>query len=346
MADRAKQGTTERVESLALCSLVSQAVGEDPVGSAHAFDHYVLLELPTPWLGLWYEAKSAPRELLATFRFGEDTGRSVRPLALAPDPAHMREGYRRVLFYTAPAAPFSRYERREYLLPEREVAALVDAYLNRPEALPAFARYRLEGGPVRDLLVCTHGNVDICCGRFGYPVYKALREGYADETLRVWRASHFGGHNYAPTLIDLPEGRWWGHLTEADLEPLVTRARLARDLAGRYRGLGALPKLVQVLEREVLAREGWRWTENRVAGRVLDARGHGGEEDLEDPKFSDQPPTWARVRLDFVRPDGASGAYEATLVLAGHVTTLWASGDEEGCRSNHYDVRDLRQVEP
>jgi len=39
-------------------------------------------------------------------------------------------------------------------------------------------------------LVCTHGNVDVACSRFGYPIYEKLRKEYSDENLRVWRCSH------------------------------------------------------------------------------------------------------------------------------------------------------------
>ena len=56
-------------------------------------------------------------------------------------------------------------------------------------------------------MVCTHGNIDAACARFGYPIYQQLRQNYATQSLRVWRCSHFGGHQFAPTLIDFPSGR-------------------------------------------------------------------------------------------------------------------------------------------
>ena len=37
------------------------------------------------------------------------------------------------------------------------------------------------------------------------------------SNLRVWQSAHFGGHRFAPTLIDLPIGHLWGHLDEEKL---------------------------------------------------------------------------------------------------------------------------------
>ncbi|MFQ4143523.1 sucrase ferredoxin [Chlorogloeopsis sp. ULAP02] len=53
--------------------------------------------------------------------------------------------------------------------------------------------------------------------KFGYPISQKLRSQYATGTgsitsLRVWRCSHFGGHQFAPTLVDLLQKRYYGHL--------------------------------------------------------------------------------------------------------------------------------------
>lgn len=77
------------------------------------------------------------------------------------------------------------------------------------EQLPTFERYRVpDADKVRDILVGTHGTIDVACAKFGYPLYRHLRDTYADEGLRVWRVSHFGGHVFAPTLMDMPTGHY------------------------------------------------------------------------------------------------------------------------------------------
>ena len=59
------------------------------------------------------------------------------------------------------------------------------------------------------LLVCTNGQRDLCCARFGLPLYEALAFEYGQ---RVWQTTHVGGHRYAPNLLCLPSGLLYGHV--------------------------------------------------------------------------------------------------------------------------------------
>lgn len=154
-----------------MCSLASRASGEDPIGTASAFEVCVAIELPTPWVGLWSEAATASKELLDAFAPAWERGATVRPLALAPDSVYSVPGKRRVLFFKRPAMPFDTFDRSEYIVPETALAPLVDAYLNSPANLQGFRSYEQANSGMRDLLVCTHGNVDACCARFGFPAY-------------------------------------------------------------------------------------------------------------------------------------------------------------------------------
>ena len=45
--------------------------------------------------------------------------------------------------------------------------------------------------------VCTNGQRDVCCARFGLPVYAGLR---AQVGQRVWQVTHLGGHRFAPNV--------------------------------------------------------------------------------------------------------------------------------------------------
>ncbi len=114
------------------------------------------------------------------------------------------------------------------------------ALLNQPEQLSKFQMFRQDNKSIRDLLVCTHGNHDVSCGRFGYPLYRTLKQDYADTKISVWQCSHFGGHQFAPTLLDMPEGRYWGHLEPEILDLLIYRQGSVADLRSFYRGWGGL----------------------------------------------------------------------------------------------------------
>ena len=143
---------------------------------------------------------------------------------VAPDAEYSRPGFRRVIHYTRPDPPFTRYDQREYLVPEGQLGALLWALYETPADLSRFEPYRVAAANVRDLLVCTHGTVDVACAKFGYPLYKYLRQQHAGDHLRVWRVSHFGGHVFAPTLLDLPTGHLWAYVEAAQADQIAARS--------------------------------------------------------------------------------------------------------------------------
>lgn len=67
-------------------------------------------------------------------------------------------------------------------------------------------------------LICTNGQRDVCCSRFGRPLYRKLHEHYGD---RIWQTTHLGGHRYAPNLLCLPTGYVYGFVDPAISEALV-----------------------------------------------------------------------------------------------------------------------------
>ena len=67
-------------------------------------------------------------------------------------------------------------------------------------------------------LICTNGQRDVCCARFGRPLYSKLHQHYGD---RIWQTTHLGGHRYAPNLLCLPTGYVYGFVDPAISEKLV-----------------------------------------------------------------------------------------------------------------------------
>ena len=62
------------------------------------------------------------------------------------------------------------------------------------------------------LLVCAHGVHDTCCAVHGRPVAAALAERWPDL---VWECTHVGGDRFAPNLVVLPDGFYYGNLDPA-----------------------------------------------------------------------------------------------------------------------------------
>lgn len=115
-----------------------------------------------------------------------------------------------------------------------------------------------------------------------YELYEKLREprerspktGSPRGRARIWRVSHLGGHRFAPTAIELPTLRQWAFLTPEAAERILSRCGDCSELRRHYRGWAGLGSAwEQVLEREVLDREGWPATQWPMEGRVVEVAG-------------------------------------------------------------------------
>jgi hypothetical protein len=114
------------------------------------------------------------------------------------------------------------------------------------------------GSPRTDLLVCTHGSRDGCCGSRGTDLALRLAAVPTLRGIRHWRTSHTGGHRFAPTFLLLPQGTSWGFADVHMAKRVVERSVPFAEVAGHYRGCpGLAGPQVQVLEREVLSMVGW-----------------------------------------------------------------------------------------
>jgi hypothetical protein len=85
-------------------------------------------------------------------------------------------------------------------------------------------------------LVCTNGRRDLCCARFGTPVYNYLKnEEPGFPGLRAWQSTHMGGHRFAANLLWLPQGVLYGRVDALSAAEIGTQ-RLDRSTCPTCRG--------------------------------------------------------------------------------------------------------------
>jgi hypothetical protein len=280
----------------AFCNHVAIEKGLDPAGSAGHFEDAVVMERSFPWKRD-YASMGLPAEMMKLLelwmqRYRETGVYGHRPLFIAPDEDYSKEGYRRVTFYTRPQMPFAEFTQTEYLVPEAEMGALIWAWYEAPETLSKYESYRQDANH-RDILVCTHGAVDAACAKFGYPLYKHLRQNCASENLRVWRVSHFGGHVFAPTLMDMPKGDYWAYVEIEQGEQILRREGDIRQLYKHYRGWAGFEMgFLQAAESECLMLEGWEWQQIPKTGRIL------AQEESENPQWAELEINGYRFRVE------------------------------------------------
>lgn len=231
------------------CATQARAMGADPGGTAVASNAFLLLELPLPWphdIGDHPSVQAAAADIAA---IGARTQGVVPPR----DDATQAQA---VLYSCDPDA-FGSYVRRDACLDAEDLASGIRSLLDAPVA---------DDG-VRDLLVCTHGARDRCCGAMGTTLAMnvATRDG-----LRVRRTSHLGGHRFAPTAVLFPEGTAWAWLDDALLDAIIERSGDLARVLPHYRGSTAFDDpAVQFTERAVFGEVGWDWLDATRAGDVI-----------------------------------------------------------------------------
>lgn len=247
------------------CSFASLVSGGDPIGTATPFDHLFLFQLPPPWERAALLSPMVPpgvREAQADLTLA---GHQVHVMLIDGAEEVPAEGLR-VLHFDRGGGAFGGFRGREFLINDPGSVAslmrsLVQADVQGQDGLVAVPAQR-------ELLVCTHGERDGCCGRYGEAAYQYLARRHSGDGLRVWRVSHFGGHRFAPTMLDLPDGRCWGRLSEEACDAIARRSGEPRELEECYRGCCALALEAQAVERELFFEQGWSWLHCELQARV------------------------------------------------------------------------------
>jgi len=278
------------------CAEASYQAGESPIGMASGSWHYVLIECPLPWPHQAAQAKSVPENLRELMNELRQTQQSVRFLFIHNKTLRLEAGSR-VILLSCPQQRTQGLHKYETQVGDlSQVAPLVRNYLTYG------ANADLDNSSaIRDILVCTHGTHDKCCGKYGRPFYQEACEITASlPNVRVWESSHFGGHRFAPTAIDFPEGRFYGFLNRDFFTSILQRSGDISCLNQIYRGWSILPRPVQILEKELALLHGWHWFDYKATGRLVEKTEDGSQQ---------------LVELEYETPKGELGAYHAELVV-------------------------------
>lgn len=259
------------------CNQLAIEKGVDPVGHAGSYTTVMVIEVPLPWKqNMYKEAGVLPQQVLDLYevrleRYQAGQGYPHTVLMVASDPTYSQHGYRRIMFYERPSGSFASYQKVEYLVPEAEFGDAIWALAEAPEKLPQYEQYRDPGNDAtREILVCTHGSVDVACAKFGYPLYNYMRKNLSSNDLRVWRVSHFGGHLFAPTLVDMPHGHYWAYVEREQADQIVQRTGDPHHLYKHYRGWSGFDSsFLQAAERELWMQYGWDWFSMSKSGTVI-----------------------------------------------------------------------------
>lgn len=261
--------TDHRTVDPVRCAPWARAEAVDPIGSAGHLRSLLLVPWPLPWPP---DAGKVPA-LEAVAAAARAAGARLQLVTPATDDDLS------VVAYRSPGDDgwFGGFERHAARCDPADVADVALAVLAGEG----------EASDGRDVLVCTHGSRDRCCGSLGTALTVELALA-PPPGVTVRRTSHLGGHRFAPTALLAREGTLWAYLDGDALQRIVARRGPVAPVLGQYRGSAGLASpAVQAVEREAFAAVGWSWFDHRRRGIEVDG--------------------W--VELEAVAPDGARRAW-------------------------------------
>ena len=96
-------------------------------------------------------------------------------------------------------------------------------------------------------LMCTNGEYDQCCGKFGMSVYRDVAAGAHGGS--AWQSTHLGGHRFASTFVCLPHGLYYGRVREGTrADEIFSEYKQGRIDLGNYRGRSCYNPPLQAAE--------------------------------------------------------------------------------------------------
>ncbi|MBI5671546.1 MAG: hypothetical protein HZC41_26440 [Chloroflexi bacterium] len=218
-------------EQRILCCEDSIQVGEALAGTAPRSEVWLLLEYAAPWGAKALDESALPDAVKDRLNGWLKAIPSSRLQLVKQDKA----GDTRA-FYIALARQGRLYR---FDLAGYETLLVLDI----PALVGGTADYEAHRSGEKLFLACTNGKRDVCCARYGLPLYQQLRAAARDST---WQSSHIGGHRFAPTMVCLPHGLYYGRVD--DPAPVVDAYRRGEFYTTNCRGRCVLPPAAQAAE--------------------------------------------------------------------------------------------------
>jgi (2Fe-2S) ferredoxin len=205
----------------------------DPLaGSAPPTRRWLLLEHPGPWRIDAVAGAGIDSDVLSTLaqRAGSET---------------------RILLVRRPGR-IDRIAARRWILAGLDAATLTGPWRDDRDLLAAADAFGAAYAPPSEaadpvILVCAHGIHDVCCALRGRPVAQALASRWPNL---VWECSHIGGDRFAPNVVVLPDGFYYGNL-----DPDRAAATVEAHLAGTVLtdGLRGMARFLPPVQAAVIA---------------------------------------------------------------------------------------------
>jgi len=223
------------------CSIVSRESREPIAGSAPFAEHFVFISWPKKFWG--YEALEAkggfPKGLKTWIKVNSKTyGKiSIRLVSRAETNNEMSD----IFIYPG-----------KYFYPKiipSNIPRILDFHFQQGlNSSNSFNKFKND-----QIFICTHGRHDKCCSKYGQKLAEKMRHHVANQNLKIeiWESSHLGGHRFAATLIDFPNGHSYGRLSPEEITIFFEYRNSNKIYIPAYRGSVFLSELEKVAEANI-----------------------------------------------------------------------------------------------
>jgi hypothetical protein len=244
------------------CSDAARVRADPLAGSAPPARRWLLLEHPGPWRIDAIAGAGIDPDVLSTLI--EKAGSATRILLIRRPGRIDRRAPRRWILTALDSTTVTGGWREDHDLLEAADALGVASPRPMETSQPL-------------ILVCTHGVHDVCCALRGRPVALELASRWPDL---VWECSHIGGDRFAPNVVVLPDGFYYGNLDPASAMDTVGAHLAGTVLTDRLRGMARYLPPVQAAAIAAYERYGPLRPSDvivRATEHVGPHQGHGSE---------------------------------------------------------------------
>lgn len=222
------------IKSKILCHESSLNADEEMYGTAPRVDVWVLLEYRGNWSGSAFKDSKIPKKVKSHINKELKTLKNAR-LQLIKKHDNSDEDLKFYIALSNENSPkLYEFKFSDY---EDLLSLKVKKILKSDDHLSDQKIY----------ILCTNGEYDTCCGKFGMPVYLDVTKGkYGPQ---MWEANHIGGHRFASTFVCLPHGLVYGRVREGGVaEKLIKEYEKGNINLSSYRGRSCHPLEAQAAE--------------------------------------------------------------------------------------------------
>jgi len=224
------------------CSELSLSAGEPLFATASQTEVFFLLEYNGPWEDKAFEKSTIPEAVKQHLKDATKSLPAAKVLLIKRSSASPTTVTNFFIVKASERSP----KLYHFILDSYENLLSLDitAALNDDAILgDAILGGKLIPSPI--FLVCTNGRRDLCCAKFGFAVYEALRDIAGNE---VWECSHVGGHRFAPNVYQMPYGMLYGRVQPEHALALFDAARAGNLILDHLRGRSVYPEAAQAAE--------------------------------------------------------------------------------------------------